>query len=271
MMMNWDTADGYRALRWGNLNGGLVDQREKWVANIPVGLSGGLVLVFGNTCYVYGDDHVVHSIGLDNGIVNWSTKLDHYKLLSLHGFYGTDSFLIAGTYVLDIVTGDVLTELGSHTKHIADLGHTPTEIHEGKIYKPINTKQVPGEILVYDLESKKPQIIDIGMLNLCMPEAGIAYGWKQEGDGYTLSSYDFNTSELLTFNFEVELGRLSAEGQHLLVMNPSDITMLDLTDGSILWAMKTASLMDSLDGMDPLHLIRHHNVPRLSGNANNQT
>jgi outer membrane protein assembly factor BamB len=247
MMMNWDTADGYRALRCGNLNGGLVDQSEKWVTRIPVGLSFGIVLVIGDRIYAFGDNNTVHSLNSNNGSINWSTSLEQNGLFGFQSFCGSSDYLLIGSYVLKASTGELITELSEHTKHIAALQKTPTEIHDGKIYKPINTKHAPGKILVFDLDSKLSEIIDTGMLNLCMPEAGIAYGWKQEDDGYTLSSYNFNTSELSTVNSEVKLGRLSAEGKHLLVMNQAHITMLDLTDGSILWAMETASLMDTLD------------------------
>lgn len=245
--LNWDSTDGYRSLRWGNTVGGLIDTKPAWQIWLPKGMFDGQVLILGDRCYAMDDRYTLHALELNSGEEIWNLVLENNGYLGLSYFKSTEKYLHVGSYVIDAEKGKLVDDL-SHLTGDIDLSEgEPSELHNGKIYSQINSEHSPGKILVLEPESGSAEMIDIGMVALCMPEDYITYGWKRINDDYILTGYDFRNSETWTVNPDVKLGRLSAENHHLLVMNPSEITLLDLNDGSKLWTRETETLMDSLD------------------------
>ncbi len=245
--ISWNSVNGYRQLHWGNTVGGLIDPDPIWKKRLPAGISHGQVLISDDQCYAMDSQHKIHSISLSDGQDNWNLKLEPNDYFMLSNIFSMDKYLLAGSYVIDTEKGKLVNDLSQLTGDLVLSNGSPSELHNGKIFMQINGAEAPGKILIYEPAVDHAEIVDIGIVNLCMPDENITYGWKPTGDGYILKSYNFTTTENKPLNPEVKLGRLIAESNHLLVMNENDITMIDLSDGNILWSRRTDSLMDSLD------------------------
>ncbi len=248
-IINWDTILGYRSIRWGSIEGGIIYDEPIWDTEVPIGLCFGRLLIFGDNCYVQGDDFVIYSIRMATGEINWSCKLPD-DLLCSESFSGTEDYLLNELYVIDIKTGQIHADIRDYIDDIPLIVGQALEMKKDFLYRQINSEEAPGAVLVFNISLKESKIINTGMYNLCMPQDDIIYGWRLNADNFILSKYDLKNNKLSTVNTEIGVGRLFAEGDHLLTISETEIVLLDLKQESITWKRSIDSLSDHLDPDD---------------------
>ncbi len=245
--INWDTVDGKRSMRWGSPIGGLIAPTPVWQADISAEISFGRVFIYEDSCYVMAGSRTLHSLKLTDGEPIWSLELGGSEYYILKQFFSMEGFILAGSFVVDSKEGKLLNDLSQLTVDVELSRGEPMELKNGKIYSQVNSEQAPGLIMIYDPVLGTSEFVDIGMLNLVMPNDEITYGWKPIGDSHVLTSYDFRTSVSKTINHDAKLGILRGQEDYLLIMNESTISLVTIEDEIILWERKTDSFVDTWD------------------------
>lgn len=238
---------GARSLRWGSRIGGIVDSREKWSAEVSEGISSGMVVTLNGYCYALGSYGTLHAIDLESGKIKWKLKIP-VEGIRVTDIRVVEGYLVVEFFVIDLNSHEICADLRDYVGSLPIKNATPVEIHDSRIFRVINAKLAPGKVLVFDLMSKESEVIDIGMMNLCMPDASSILGWKKEGDSYLLSKYRVDSGKLEVVSDKVNLGRLLLEGTQILVLNTAEIGLIDVQNGTVAW---NANLVELVHPIDP--------------------
>jgi len=185
-LANWDSVLGHRSLRWGGMIGDVVSEKERWDLELPEGLHLGKVVFHGGTCFAYANDRAIHSVDIDTGLVSWRSGLPDKQVRVSH-MNSLAHYLIVETFVLQSDTGEILADLRDYTGGLSMQAGTPVEVFGNNVYKVINAKQVPGKVLKFSTDKKEAEIIDTGVLNLCMPSEESILGWRENNGALVLA------------------------------------------------------------------------------------
>ncbi len=243
---NWNTVNGYGSLRWGNPIGGVVKSKEIWTNEIPTGLCLGTVVVQSDVCYAYADNHLIYSIQLDSGKVEWNCKIPDDRM-SVFSINATESYLVVETHVVRTDTAQISADLRNYTDGFSIKPGTPIEVVGSTVYKAISGKEAPGKILKFNLETKESEILDTGLIFLVMPDESSILGWKEYDGHHRLSRYSIPDNKTECINNEIALGRLLLEGDELLIMNTDEATLFDTHYNQVVWKRDLAEMVKPID------------------------
>ncbi len=241
-LLNWDTVLGHRSLRCGGKVGGVLEEKECWSLELPEGLHLGKVVFQGDTVFAYADDRAVYSIDIDTGEIKWCSGLPDKQVRVSH-INSSPQFLVAENFVLRNDTGEICADLRDYTGGLQLQAGTPIEVFENDVYKVINVKQSPGKVLKYSIDKGEAEIVDTGVLNLCMPDGNSILGWMKQDDGLVLAKYSLSDSRIEVVNDIVEAGRMLLSNTRLLLMNENKATLLDVPSGDEIWVTDLSQLV----------------------------
>jgi len=242
---DWNTINGYQESRFGGGEGGIVQDQEIWQANIPVGLTFGRVLIIGNTCYVYGDTHTIYSIQLETGTLNWSCNIPEDRLMTF-SICGVEGYIVVESYVIDSNKGEIYADLRDYTGELLIAEGEGIAIHGSRVYKQIDSIELPGLVLVFNLDTKDHEVINTGMIGGLMPRNDLI-GWKHEEEGYSLSKYSVLNGSLEILCRNIGLGTGFTENNLFLNVTEKEIHLFDIEAKKTVWTRSTDSISDTIN------------------------
>lgn len=245
-MENWDSILGHKSLRCGGKKGGLISKKEKWVVNLPIGLTLGKVVFHGNSVFAYSDDHTIHSIDMNSGATNWSASLPDKDVPVIH-MHANDISLIVEFFVFNSGNGELVADLRGSVGDMSLQSGMATEISANFLYKVVDPKNEPGKILRFNLKNREATILETGVLNLLMPDSESILGWKDDKGRLALTRYYLEDSSVEIVNKDVDVGKMLASETQLFLINERQVLLLDLSTCQIIWEKDTNEIIDPIE------------------------
>ena len=246
LLPNCSSVHGTRSLLWGGESGGIAGDQSPWAVQLPEAVAFGVAVTSKGYCYVLGSYGTLHAINVESGQSDWTLSLP-LEGIKVSDFRVVEDFLIVEFFIINLETRTIDVDLRKCVKDFALKSGSPIEVQDSKIYRVVDSKLAPGKILVFDLESRKSTLIDVGMINLCMPDANNIVGWRKEANTHVLSKYKTGSEVLEVLSNEVKLGRLVLEGNEILTFNRSEIALLDVHNGSLVWRVDLPGLVSPVN------------------------